>query len=382
MRAERSPSAQEAAAHISSYLQEAPAPTRPTRDLSPDLAQYMSELGIPKWCLPTRLGGLGRPLSSLVDLAGAIAKEDASIAWCVFVMATSPWLLCRASDDLIDEIYGPSAEVRIAGVIAASGTLTGADHRLVLDGQWRFATAAAVSDWVLLGARPALENAAVAPHMLVAVRTTDLLLLDDWHGLGLRTSGSGSVLSKGIDVHPHHIFALHTPNRWPEAMFDAPFKSTFAVAGAIAVGVAAHAVDAVVALAATRRPTFGRASMSSQPHVQRLVAEAQARILAARAFLDSAVAAAESIEATTAADGRVAVQLTLRLAVAEAGRTARAVTEQMHRAGGGASTADDSELSVALRDAYTLTQHYMFSEEIDEALGAAILGLPVDLVRI
>ena len=157
-------------------------------------------------------------------------------------------------------------------------------------------------------------------------------------------------------------------------MFRLPFGPWLAMGkAAVATGIARGAIDACLTLA-TRTPAFATSMLREEVRMQLQIADAEASLRAARAFLYDALADAWD----AAACGRPVTtreSAILRLASVHATRAACEVVELAYHAAGSVSLFDASPLQRALRDVHAVRQHMMVADRYRQDVGRVLLGL-------
>jgi alkylation response protein AidB-like acyl-CoA dehydrogenase len=114
-------------------------------------------------------------------------------------------------------------------------------------------------------------------------------ILDTWHTLGLRGSGSHDVLVSDRFIPERHTAPLG-PLETPGTAYQGPlYRLTvwvpIALLAPVALGIARAAIDDLLTLARTKTPTYMGAALGQRQVVQRQVAEAEATLGAGRAYL-------------------------------------------------------------------------------------------------
>jgi alkylation response protein AidB-like acyl-CoA dehydrogenase len=208
----------------------------------------------------------------------------------------------------------------------------------------------------------------------VHVRREQCTIVDRWHVLGLRGTSSNEVVVDGAFVPDALAVSPFAPSRIDRALYRIPTFTTASCGGAaVALGIAAAAVDDLVALAATKTSIRGDAPLAESAEVQSAVAEAEIELRAARSAFHGALA---EVTALAAADRPVPVvaRARVRSAMSHAARTARAVTIRMFELGSSSAVYDDCSLSRRLRDVLVATQHVMLQPLWFEQAGRVLLG--------
>src|SRR5256714_14682188 len=116
-------------------------------------------------------------------------------------------------------------------------------------------------------------------------------IIDTWEAAGLRGSGSHDVVVEDVFVPDDHVTDLYGAGmRVDTALYRLPIYSRLAFNKVgVATGVARTALDAFAALAAEKTPFTTTALLRERPQAQLAMAEAEARLRAARAFVFEAV---------------------------------------------------------------------------------------------
>ena len=156
---------------------------------------------------------------------------------------------------------------------------------------------------------------------------------DTWHVSGLRGTGSADFTARAVAVQPEMVAALGQAPRQPTTMFRLPFGAWLAMGkAAVATGIARGALEACLTLL-TRTPAFATSMLREEARIQVQIADAEASLRAARAFLYDALA-----DAWHAAEGGGPVttreSALLRLASVHATRAACEVVELAYHAAG------------------------------------------------
>jgi indole-3-acetate monooxygenase len=192
---------------------------------------------------------------------------------------------------------------------------------------------------------------------------------------GLRGTGSHDFTVTDRFVPAEYTIGLLEPPLHPGDLYRFPLFGMLALAVAAAItGMARGAIDALVALATTKVPTGSRRVLRERVYAQLQVAQAEALLRSARAFVYDAV---DEVWSAILAGDPVSLEqrARLRLAACHAATSGAQVVDLMYNTGGASSIYDGSPLQRFFRDAHAATQHTMVSPAWLETAGRLFLGL-------
>jgi alkylation response protein AidB-like acyl-CoA dehydrogenase len=142
----------------------------------------------------------------------------------------------------------------------------------------------------------------------------------------------------------------------------------------VTLGVATHAIDLLIELAALKQPFGTRQALRDRADVQIAVARARALVESARAYVSCTWQEAEC----AVLDGGAPTTDTLvrlRLSYVAATENAATATDLAYRAAGSSALFEDQGLERCWRDAHAVTQHVAVSSRHLERIGQVMLGL-------
>jgi alkylation response protein AidB-like acyl-CoA dehydrogenase len=334
------------------------------RDVSAETIDDFRCAGILRLLQPRCFGGDQASVGIFLQIVDILAEGCASSAWVYGVLAELEWVIaCLPEQGQID-IWGGNPEALSAGSITPRASGRRAQGGWRVSGRYPFVSGCRHATWAILGARCEDVAANEVPRYLF-VPMHDLEIVDDWYTLGMRGTGSFSVVAHDVFVPEHRTLTIQDamegtpPGRlvhpdYPLLRAPRYFIVPF-VLPAAAFGAARRAL--ALAPASLRRST--RAPSDAQ-HLR--LGEAAARIEAANLIF--ATRRAETVELMeSGAPFPDSVVLRNRRDVALAFRMLRAGVEQLAAVCGASTIYDDSPLQSALRDITTIATHIVVSEE-------------------
>jgi len=344
------------------------------RQLPEELVTVLGESGLLRAGAPAEVGGLELPPGVALRCAEAVARGNASAGWCVSIAITSSLLVAYLPASSRDELFGDGRGIA-AGVWAPRGKGRTVDGGVVVSGRWPFCSGITHADMMFAGC---LVDDQRVPSV-VALRKEDLQVLDTWHTLGLRGTGSHDSVADEVFVPGDRVFSIFNGPVVDRPLYRFPVFGFFALSiGAAALGNARAAIDDLIELACDKKGLGSTRTLAERPATQAAVATAESALGAARALYYQAI---ETAWQASQGDEGVSVEARnhLRLAATHAARTSADVVRTMYDLAGGTAIYDSSPLQRRFRDAYTATAHFQVNEASRELPGRLLLDQPADV---
>jgi alkylation response protein AidB-like acyl-CoA dehydrogenase len=344
------------------------------RRLPEELVALLGESGLLRAGAPVEVLGLELPPGAALRCAEAVARGNASAGWCVSIAITSSLLAAYLPASSRDALFGNGRGVA-AGVWAPRGTGRTVDGGVVVSGRWPFCSGISHADMMFAGC---LVDDQRVPSV-VALGKDDLQVLDTWHTLGLRGTGSHDTVADEVFVPADRVFSLFDGPILDRPLYRFPVFGFFALSiAAAALGNARAAIDDLVELACAKKGLGSTRTLAERPATQAAVATAESALSAARALYYEAIEA--GWRASQDGEGvSVGARNQLRLAATHAVRASADVVRDMYDLAGGSAIYDSSPLQRRFRDAYTATAHFQVNEASRELPGRLLLDQPADV---
>ncbi|OJU14643.1 MAG: acyl-CoA dehydrogenase [Afipia sp. 62-7] len=277
-------------------LRERAAITEEMRRLPPETENDLHVAGLFRILQPKRVGGSELDYVALVDFADAIGLADASVAWNLANLASHHWMLGMFDKRAQDLIWNESADTLIASsFVFPAGRATRVKGGYKLSGRWPFSSGVDSSTWnMLAGIVSSEDDADGVEYRVFLLKHDDYKIIDTWNSTGLKGTGSNDVEVKDVFVPEHMTLAVRdvaggpTPGSAvnPSPLFALPVFSLFPfVLSGAALGNAQACLDDYVEVARHRASTYNRAKLGDLQTTQIKVAEASAKIDAARLIM-------------------------------------------------------------------------------------------------
>lgn len=351
------------------------------RRLPPALADAMAQAGLFRLWIPRALGGEEADPMTLVRVVEEVSRADGAAGWCVAIGGEYGAFGGYLPADAAREIYGSDPLVRTAGAFRPFGNAVVVAGGYRVTGRWPLGSGCQHSQWivggcrVLDGDRPRLRPDGTPVARILFFPAADCEILDTWHSIGLRGTGSHDYAVADVFVPAARSFSFREPPVEPGPLYAMPTIALFAtVLAAVPLGIARHAIDLLTELAETKIASRSRQSLSADATMQIALGRAEALLRSARGFLYQTLD-----EAWQTVGGGQALSIAQRamlwLASTHAATSAKQAVELVFSAGGSASPYAGSGLERCVRDIHAAGQHLALAMGNYQMAGQAFLGL-------
>jgi len=188
------------------------------RRLAPEVVDALVGAGFARHFVPTRFSGDAGGFSDLAAAVATVGERCLSAAWCALIFATSSRMAALLPLPGQQEIWSDRPDVLIAAGLVPGGVAVEVPGGYRLTGTWRPLSGVDFADWALLCApiadrrgdsKSEPQTGPQSPPQLhfFAVQRRDFTVLDSWDTVGMRGTGSNSVVVDGAVVPPGRVFA-------------------------------------------------------------------------------------------------------------------------------------------------------------------------------
>ena len=177
------------------------------RHLSDALVDKMRRAGLFGLIMPRSLGGSELGFADLVRVTAEVGAADGSAAWVYGVLAGHSWLINLFPEEAQKEVMAEPTTL-IATVFRLGGKVVpeGDGYRLT-GATGRFCSGIDYASWVIIGNAVHLADGSVEPRFFV-VPKSEIEVIDDWHTMGMRATGSRSIRIGNAFIPAHRSCSL------------------------------------------------------------------------------------------------------------------------------------------------------------------------------
>jgi alkylation response protein AidB-like acyl-CoA dehydrogenase len=360
--------------------------TEAARELADDVLTALHDARLFRALLPRWLGGGESQPSVFIETIEAIARGDASTAWCLCQMNVCSLSAVYLSREAAQEVFGPSRSALAWGNTPhAKAVRVEGGYRVT--GEWDFGSGCRHAIW-LGGHCPVVDeqgNPVPGEDGQPAERTvlfpkSAAKISDVWRVIGLRGTGSDRYSLDGLFVPEEH--AITTLMRWPDAprrQMAAPYcfggGSLYASGfGAVALGNARAMLDLFIDLARRKTARGMTNPLAGSAITQVAVAEDDTLLASARTYL---VQTLREIETTATQEGGLTMDQRMRIRAAGtfAIRQATKIADRLYEMAGTTAIFEGNPFERRFRDAHTISQHLQGRISHFETVGKHLLGV-------
>jgi alkylation response protein AidB-like acyl-CoA dehydrogenase len=322
---------------------------------------------------PRSLGGAELRPVIFTQVTEALAEADASVAWCVGQNNGCAMSAAYLGEAAAREIFGPPMGILAWGPPGASYEAQPVEGGYRISGTWRFASGSHHASW--LGAHMKVEGRKAQRTMLFP--KSSVRMVDIWHTVGLRGTGSDEYVVKDLFVPEHHSISRDDPRERREMGLLYRFSSNqlySAGFAGVALGIARATIRDFLELPANKTSRGASRTMRENNVIQSQVAQCEARVRSARAFLHQVHEDAwRTVEQTgeQTAEQRMLIRLTSTWAIQQS----REVVNTLYHATGSAAVFEANPFEHRLRDIHTVAQQAQGRQLHFETCGQIMLGL-------
>jgi alkylation response protein AidB-like acyl-CoA dehydrogenase len=365
------------------------AETERERRIAAPLVAKMLEAGLFRMLLPRPFNGLETDPLTFISAIEEIAKADASTAWSLCQTAVCAMVAAYLPPETAMTVFGRDPKAVLAWGPGPTGRAVASEGGYRVTGNFAFASGSRHATW--LGAHTPIFELDGTPRRAAkgaqAVRTvlfpaSAAPLRDIWHVVGLRGTGSDAYSVSDLFVPEAHSLGRDDPaeRRCHGRLYALPTSSLYACGFAsLSLGLARAMLDAYVTLAMEKTPRGYKHTLRESGLAQTEIAEAEARLRAARAYLRATLGEVWDAVQRTSDELSTTQRVDMRLAASQALKEAVAVGDFAYHAAGATAIFESNPFERRFRDLHAIAQQVQARRSQFETVGKNLLDVEFDL---
>lgn len=351
-----------------------------TRRLTPRVTAALVDNGLYRALLPKTFGGAETTLDAFMQMQEAIAKADASTAWCLGQCSVCAMTAAYLAPDAANAIFNTAPGILAWGAIAHEVRAEPGGYRATA--RWDFASGSRQASW--LGAHVRIVEADGSPRTkadgspeicTILFPVSSATMHDVWDVIGLKGTGTDSYSVDNLFVPEQFTARRDDPAACRERgpLYKLSTNMVFSMGfAATSLGVARAMLDAATELARGKTPQ-GLRAMRDSTTVQGQIGRTEAGLRAARAYL---FATASDIWSDLARGDPIteAHRIAIRIASTWTIHQAVAVVDIAYHMAGATAVFAKNPFERRFRDMHAIAQQIQARDTQYEDAGRAMLS--------
>lgn len=378
------PEYHERIAEVFASMQERTVQAEESRKVPDQNIKELGSAGLFRVFQPERFGGAELSMADVLPLITHTARACPSTAWVMAVLQIHAWIMGLFADLSQDEVYGNNPENLVCGVLQPKSMVLRVEGGYELgEAIWPYASGCDFASWAHVGGL--VQNEDGPPDACVfLIPAGDYEIIDDWHVVGLRGTGSKSLSSEGVFVPEHRAinFADAIAGKLGtgrSALYQSAILPMLCLnVTAPALGAAQTAIKVFIDHIENRNLPFSMLKQVDSPQTHRLIGEVLLQLDSAELMLEKGAGLVRNY-AEKHLHMPINERSRIRAYSSGAVRQCVAAIESMFLASGGTALHESHPLQQLTRDAKAMAVHAALSHENNlELWGAVKLGKPLN----
>lgn len=261
--------------------------------LSQNIINIIREEEINKLILPKHFGGPQIDFTTFSDMVKQVGYHNLSAAWLTYFFSLHNAWVAFLPEHRQQEIVQSNGFV--ADIFAPIGQIEKVDGGFMLSAKYNYVSGIKYATWVGVGALYQREGAPAKTMHGFVLNTKDIEIIENWNSLGLRGSGSYTIVVDKVFVPDDMVFELQALGFKAKPQFEnydedylyynAPFHPAFFVGfPSMAIGAAERVLEEFKQATKGRVRLTGEEEMAS-PRSQRVLASLTLKLLSSKSLL-------------------------------------------------------------------------------------------------
>jgi 3-hydroxy-9,10-secoandrosta-1,3,5(10)-triene-9,17-dione monooxygenase len=179
------------------------------RVMLPETVADLHRIGALRILQPKRWGGMELDFITYIDVPMELARGCASTSWNTVNLSIHEWMLAMYDERAQADVWDANPQALIAaGIAFPQGRARKVDGGFVISGKWNFSSGVNLAEWCMLAAI-VRDGDKVIDHRMCLLNQSQYEVVDDWHTLGMRSTGSMTVIANDIFVPEYRALCMY-----------------------------------------------------------------------------------------------------------------------------------------------------------------------------
>ena len=194
-------------------LRERAQATEDLRRLPDENVQDLQDVGFFRLIQPEQWGGLQCDPTVFYAAVRRLASACGSTGWVAGILGIHNWHLALFDQRAQEDVWGADSTVRVSSSYApmGAGVVTETGDGYLVNGAWNWSSGCDHASWAFLGG-PVIKDGKPVDFGSFLIPRTDYTIDDVWNVVGLRGTGSNTVVVKDVFVPRHRFLSYRAMN--------------------------------------------------------------------------------------------------------------------------------------------------------------------------
>jgi len=354
------------------------------RQVPTENIKALGEAGLFRVFQPKCFGGPELSMADVLPMITQTAQACPSSSWVMAVLQIHQWILGLAPEQTQEEVWADDPETLLCGVLQPRAMAKRVDGGYELgEAVWPYASGCDFASWAHLGGLVQNDNGPPDATIFL-LPASDFEIIDDWHVVGLRGTGSKSLSAQETFVPDHRAFKLTDAiagklGEGRSTLYQSALMPMLCLnITGTALGVARTTIKTFIAHIENRNLPFSMDKQVDSPQTHELLADVMLMVDSAELLLDKGGA---MVRDYAEAQEQMPVFERSQVRVYSSAAVKQCVTaiDAMFAASGGTALQDSNPLYKLSIEARAVAAHAALAHENNLQLwGAARLGKPLN----
>ncbi|QIS01392.1 flavin-dependent monooxygenase [Nocardia brasiliensis] len=177
------------------------------RRIPDESIKALQETGFFRLLQPKQWGGYAADPVVFYDTVRRIASACGSTGWVAGIVGVHNWHLALFAQQAQEDVWGEDTEVRISSSYAPMGAGVVTEGGYLVNGAWAWSSGCDHATWAVLGG-PVIKDGKPVDFGSFLIPRDDYRIDDVWNVVGLRGTGSNTVVVKDVFIPSHRFLSF------------------------------------------------------------------------------------------------------------------------------------------------------------------------------
>jgi 3-hydroxy-9,10-secoandrosta-1,3,5(10)-triene-9,17-dione monooxygenase len=185
--------------------------TERLRRLPDATVSELEEIGFFRLLQPAQWGGMQCDPTMFFDGVRRLASACGSTGWVASILGVHNWHAAQFDQRAQQDVWGEDAGVRISSSYAPMGAGQVVDGGYLVNGSWNWSSGCDHATWTFVGG-PVIKDGQPVDFGSFLIPIGDYRIDDVWHVVGLKGTGSNTLVVKDAFVPRHRFLSYRAMN--------------------------------------------------------------------------------------------------------------------------------------------------------------------------